>query len=171
METYPTTLPMPDKDSYGGVIDWGLIRTGYAVPAPRQIKGYGRETNSLAMSFSMVNDDYITWLTWVNTYGYNWFLMPVVSEYTPVKVTSTHRVRFTSDIQYVKRGDNWITVSIGAEILQGDIEDPLALSTKAYDFIIGGTPAAPSADIIYCGTPAAPSTETITGSLYAYKLE
>ena len=171
METYPDTLPAPDISSYSGIIDWGLIRSGAAVPAPRQLKGYGRETNNISMSFSMENDTYTEWLAWVQTYGYEWFLMPVISEYNPVDLFSTHRVRFTTPIQYTKRGDNWLSVSIGAEILQGDKDDALAPINRVYNVINGGSPSAPSVDIINAGTPSNPSTDIITGSIYAYTLE
>lgn len=171
METYPANFPLPDRDSYSGLIQQGVVRTSVSVPAPNQILVFSRERTDLAMQFSMTNDLYTDWLAWVYANAYSYFLMPVVSEYTPVDIVSTHRVRFTSDIQYVKRGDDWLTVSVGAEILQGDTQDPLAFSNRVYDFVLGGSPGSPSADVVQPGSPAAPSTDTITGSLYAYTLE
>jgi hypothetical protein len=171
METYPNNYPLPDKDSYSGLVQQGIVRTSANVPAPNQILVFSRERTDLTMQFSMTNDFYEYWIEWVYTYGFNYFWMPVISEYNPVNIFSEHRVRFTSDIQYVKRGDNWLTVSIGAEILQGDTEDFLAASTRVYDFIIGGSPSSPSVDIVQAGTPSNPSTDKIIGNLYAYTLE
>lgn len=172
METYPTNFPLPDKSSYSGLIQQGIVRTSVAVPAPNQILVFSRERTDLSMQFSMVNDDYTAWIEWVYANGYDYFYMPVISEYTPVDdIFSTHRVRFTTDIQYVKRGDNWLTVSIGAEILQGDTQDSLALSNRSYEFVLGGSPGSPSPDVVNSGSPSAPSTDTITGNLYAYTLE
>ena len=157
--------------SYGAVMQPGLIRPQQPMPAPGQLVNYGTHRTDQSMQFSMNNDDYQVWLLWVYTYAYHYFLMPIVSEYTPVDVTSTHRVRFTTDIQYTKRGDDWITVSVGVEILQGDTEDPLASTTREYDYILAGSASSPSLDVIDAGTASNPSTDTITGSLYAYSLE
>jgi hypothetical protein len=172
MEYYPGNYPLPDKDSYSGLVQQGIVRTAGDVPAPNQILVFSRERTDLTMQFTMVNNMYEVWLEWVYTYGFNYFWMNVISEYNPVNpIFSEHRVRFTTDIQYVKRGDNWLTVSIGAEILQGDTEDFLAPSNRVYDFILGGSPSSPSVDTVHAGTPSSPSTDIIIGHLYAYTLE
>ena len=77
----------------------------------------------------------------------------------------------TTDLELTKRGDHWLSVSVGVEVLQGDTEDPLAGTGRFYDAVIAGTPESPSADRVLAGTPAAPSTDTIQANIYAYRLE
>ena len=116
MPDYPTTLPLPEPDNYNGTLDQGLIRTSFRVTAPNQVKGYNSYREDISMSFSMDNDTYDAWITWVNSNGYDWFNMPVVSSRTPTDITSTQLVRFSSDVQVAKQGDNWLTVTVGAEL-------------------------------------------------------
>ena len=172
MADYPTTLPLPDYGSYSGVSDKGLVRTSVSTPAPTQIQLYGSPRHDASMVFSMTNDVYADeWLPWVDQFGYDWFNMPVVSPYDPVQITSTHRCRMTTDLQLSKRGDNWLSVSVGVEILQGDKQDPNSPTSRVYDAVNAGVPSNPSTDRVIAGTPANPSTDTIQGNLYAYTLE
>jgi len=170
MLDYPITLPIPDYGSYSGVSDHGLVRTSIPVAAPNQLLGFNSPTTKITMTFSMDNDTYTDWLVWVTDNGWNWFKMPVVSPLDPVLITSTHSVRFISEVQYQKRGDNWLSVSVTAEMIPGEDEDPLASTGRGYDYILAGAPASPSADTIVAGTPAAPSTPFIEANIYNYEV-
>jgi len=170
MTEYPTSLPLPDFGTYAGSIDQGLIRTNMPAASPSQIVGFNAPRTQITMTFSMVNDDFAEWEAWVLEFGYYWFTMPVVSGYEPVVITSTHKIRIISDIEYQKRGDNWLSVSVIAEIIQSDAEDPLAITTREYDFILAGTPSSPSTDFIDAGQNATPSTDgIIIPSIYGYR--
>ena len=172
MMDYPSTLTPPDHGSYSGLLDQGLVRTSVSTPAPGQTTLFYNPRSDLSMVFSMTNDAYwLEWLPWVQENGWDWFNMALVSQYNPVEVTSTHRCRMTTDLELTKRGDNWVSVSVGMEILQGDTEDPLAGTGRFYDAVVAGTPASPSADRVLAGTPTSPSTDTIQANIYAYTLE
>jgi hypothetical protein len=170
METYPTTLPQPDYGSYAGNVGQGLIRTSIPVPAPNQVIGFNTPRTDWVMTFTMDNDTYKDWIAWVEQYGFGWFLMPVVSRYNPVLITSTHRVRMTTEIQYTKAGDNWLSVTVGAELVPGADQDPLAPTLRLYEFVDGGSPTSPLPDFTQPGTPASPSTDYIIGNIYDYEV-
>lgn len=118
MADYPPTLPLPDQ--YTGIIDQGLIRTSFPVTAPNQVKGYNSPRTDISMTFSMDDATYETWLTWMTSNGYDWFNMPVVSARTPTDITSIQRVRLSSEITLTKRGDNWLSATVAAELVPGD---------------------------------------------------
>ena len=170
MITYPTNLPTPDFGSYYGVVDEGLIRTSFPVPAPTQVVWFNSPTVNITMTFSMDNATWLEWSEFASSYGYDWFLMPIVSPKNPLIITSTHRVRFISDMQYQKRGDNWLSITVTAEMVPGDSDDPLAPPERVYDWIIAGSPSTPSPDIIIAGGPSAPSPVGIKASIYKYEV-
>lgn len=120
MPDYPTTLPMPDTGTLSGQVDEGLLRSEVPSARANHRIGFNSPRTELSMTFSMINDTYDTWLTWVKANAYDWFNMPIVATNTPTGITSTQRVRFISDIQYNKRGDNWLSVTVAVETVPGD---------------------------------------------------
>ncbi|GAG52471.1 unnamed protein product, partial [marine sediment metagenome] len=117
---YPATLPLPDHGTYAGSVDQGLIRTTVPSAQANQIYGFNSPRVDISMTFKMVNDKYAEWLTWVKANAFDWFNMPVISPATPTDITSVQSVRFTSDIQYTKLGDNWLSVTVACELIPGD---------------------------------------------------
>ena len=164
---YPETLPAPDHVNYSGVIDNGLLRSQVPSAQAYQYASFNAETTTFGLVFSMTNATYLEWDAWVKDNAYDWFeFSDVISGMLPQTYpVSTHRVRFISDVQYTKRGHDWLSVAVEVELVPGDSQDPLA-TLPDYDFIIAGTPASPSADWIIAGTPAAPSTDWIRAELY-----
>lgn len=122
MPDYPGTYPLPDSGTYTGTIRPGMSRTEVPAAQPNQRPRYNAPRVEVSMTFTMTNDDYATWRTWVEANAYNWFNMPVVSHYAPDDITSVRPVRFISDINYQKLGDDWLSVTVAAEIQQGAIE-------------------------------------------------
>jgi hypothetical protein len=119
MLDYPTTLPLPDWGSYNGVISTGLQRSNMPAALANQVQTFNSQRTEINITFSMVNDLYITWFQWVNSNAYQWFNMPVISGSEPDNITGIRQVRFMSDIAYTKRGDNWLSVNVTAELLPG----------------------------------------------------
>lgn len=119
MPDYPGAYPLPDEGSYSGAIRLGVSRTEVPAARPDQRLRYNAPRVEVSMTFTMTNDDYDTWRTWVEANAYNWFNMPVVSPHEPDDITSTRPVRFISDINYQKQGDDWLSVTVAAEIQQG----------------------------------------------------
>ena len=116
---YPGTLPIPD--SYGGGIGVGLISSEGGGPELERRNTYNKRRTDFQMSWSMDNATYKTWLTWVQANAYDWFNMPVITDRTPTTtINSTQRTRFTSPVSYAKQGDNWLSVSVSAELIPGD---------------------------------------------------
>ena len=120
MISYPTSLPLPDTQTYSGTIDVGLLRTQVPSARAAHFINNNTPTTEISMTFKMKNDLYTFWLSWALNEGYRWFNMPVVSAGTPANITSEQRVRFISDIQLTKLGDNWLSVTVAAEIVPGD---------------------------------------------------
>lgn len=120
MADYPSTLPLPDYGTYAGVVDNGLLQTTVLTAQRNQLITYNSPTTKLSMTFSMDNDIYALWFSWVKTNAYYWFNMPVVSTNQPTDITSTRQVRFISDLSYTKREDNWLSVNVTAELIPGE---------------------------------------------------
>jgi len=124
MVDYPLTLPLPNNSSYSGIIGTGLVRTNIPAALANQLQTFNSPRTEISMTFSMDNFTYINWIIWVQGNAYQWFNMPVISGSEPDVITSTRQVRFISDTAYTKQGDNWVSVSVSAELLPGQ---PLAL--------------------------------------------
>lgn len=169
MPDYPANFPAPDHTSYVGTVDQGLTRTTPPVPAPNQLVGFNSPRQEFTVTFSMVNDDYDEWREWAEEFGWDWFNLPIVSQSLPVIITSVHRVRMISDLQLVKRGDNWLSVTVSIEVIPHDPVDPLANLTRNYDIIVAGSPSVPSLDVTDAGNPTGPSTDITIAELYNYQ--
>ena len=117
---YPPEYVLPDRVAYSGTIGQGLIRTTVPRSQANQIQGFNSHRIDLSLTFSMNNDDMIAWYLWVKQYAYYWFLMPVVVPRTKTDpIMSEQNIRFTSDINYQKRGDNWVSLTVAAELIPG----------------------------------------------------
>ena len=169
MIVYPENLPIPDVGDYYGVIDKGLIRTAYPAAAPSQLAGFNSPTVVISMTFSMKNSQWSQFSYFAENNGFDWFVMPVVAPNAPKLITSNMRVRFISDLDYQKQGDNWLSVTVQAEMVLGDEDDPNAMLDRSYDFIVAGTPVSPSVDVMIAGSPYNPSPTAITASIYKYE--
>ena len=76
----------------------------------------------LSVTFAMTNDVYYNqWWPWVKANAYGWFNMEIVNPNTPSDITSLQRVRFITPLQYDKRGDNWLGVTVGLEMVPADV--------------------------------------------------
>ncbi len=166
--TYPATFPLPDHPPYSGDLDAGLLRSNTPSAQASQIKIGNAFRPNLSLTFSMTNDQYLQWWTWVKEWGYNWFIMDTVNPHAPTDITSPRRLRFSGDLSYQKRGDNWLSITVPAELYIGDIDDPLD-QVRVFNLINGGTPTVLAPDNIDAGTPANPSNaDTIRAELYYY---
>ena len=118
MPNYPDTLPTPEQT--GGAIDSGILRTSVYASRANQRQSFNSTRTDVTLQFSMTIDKYQEWRTWVKANGYYWNPMPIVSSETPDVIYSVQNVRFTSDCVLQKQGDNWLSVSVQAELIPGD---------------------------------------------------
>ena len=167
MPDYPDIYPLPNHTAYSGSRNSGLLRSSAPSPAPNQISTFNSATTQISMTFNMTESLYDSWRGWVRANGYDWFVMPVVGPEAPDYIVSKNDVRFISDTVLSYMGDNWISVSVSAELIQNN--DSLDGATPTYnDFIVAGSPALPATDIIFAGTPASPSTDIIKADLWIF---
>jgi hypothetical protein len=125
MPDYPTDLPRPETSAYAGSVNYGLIIDGVGSARPNTKTTYNSPRADLSLTFAMDNETYaINWRPWVLANGYDWFNMEIVNPNAPTNITSIQRVRFTSGMQYEKRGDNWLAVTIGVEMVPADVLQP-----------------------------------------------
>ena len=117
--SYPSTLPLPD--TYTGSVSWGLLRSEGGGPELEQRTSFNSSRTDFSMTFSMDNSTYYDWYAWIKANGYDWFEMLVVSNRLPFgPIESFQRIRIVGPIQYSKRGDNWLSVTVQAEMIPGD---------------------------------------------------
>lgn len=122
---YPATYPRPETGNYGGAVDPGLAITGVRSPQANTVKTNNSPRYELSVTFAMTNDVYgDDWWPWVRANAYDWFNMEIVNPNTPVDITSPQRVRFITPLQYTKRGDNWLGVTVGLEMVPADVLPP-----------------------------------------------
>ena len=117
MADYPTTLPKPSTTA--GVVDPGLLRSDGGGPELEQRTSFNSVRTDFSMSFDMDNSTYKTWLAWVQANAFDWFNMDVITDRSG-SIYSNQQVRFTGPITYQKRGDNWLSASVTAELIPGD---------------------------------------------------
>jgi len=162
---YPDGYILPDIGSYEGLIDVGLRRSSMPTALPTQEKVFNSPRELLTLTFSMSNDDYISWFAWARAYGWQWFRIDIISSHKPVLITSNHIIRFVSEINYVKRTDNWVSLEVSAELLPSDAEDP-NVPVPIYDWVIAGTPASPSINNLIAKTAVDPAIDYYISHLY-----
>lgn len=167
MIQYPETFKAPDHTAYTGSTQYGLERTTIPTAVANQLKYYNRPITQLSLTFSMTNAEWPEWIQWMRDHSLSWFAIPLVTPLAPVDIVSNHQVRFTGQYVYEKRGDNWLSVTIVVEMLQGDDDDDKAQLLDS-EWIIAGTPDTPSTDWLLAGTPATPSTDWVRAELYYY---
>lgn len=167
MNSYPSRFPAPDNDGMTGDIGVGVQRTSIPVALANQETRFNSPRVEMSLTFSMDNDTLLDWINWAFGYAHKWFLMDLVSPHGPVDIVSEHRVRMIGEVQQVKRGDNWNSVTMPVEILPGDREDA-DVPAPTYNWSIAGTPASPSTDWSLSGTPDTPSTDRSIAHLYYY---
>jgi hypothetical protein len=124
MLDYPAEYPLPDYGAYAGIISTGLQRSSMPAALANQVQSFNSPRTEINMSFSMDNATYISWFLWVTENAYRWFNMEVISGAQPTDILGVRQVRFMSDIAYQKRGDNWLTVNVTAELLPGQPPNP-----------------------------------------------
>jgi hypothetical protein len=166
---YPAAFPLPDHGPYYGVMDFGILRSSTPTAEASQIKISNAMRPELSLTFSMDNSTYLTWWNWVKEYAYTWFMLESVNPHLPTYITSERRIRFTGDLQYRKVGDNWLSITVPAELYIGDNDDPQD-PLRIFDQIDAGSASSPSTDIIDSGEPSSPSdpNSTVRAELYYY---
>jgi hypothetical protein len=159
MPDYPKSWPAPTIEGYGIEIDAGLIRTPMESGASRQRRRYKTIPTTFTLSFVVERKDLKAWVGWANTSAYSWFNMDLTSH----KISGTacavpHSVRFTSNLEMAPITEKYFRINVTAEMAP----DPAASVPVKNDWIVGGTPGAPSTpDWYIAGTPAAPSVDVV----------
>ncbi len=121
VEIYPSTLPQPTYRAYAGVINPGLVRSSVPNTLAYQYQGFNSPRIDLSLTFEMDNDTYTQWVIWTQQNGWKWFQMRLVAPRAKDNPIETDQiVRFTTDTQYQKMGDNWGQVTVGAELIPGE---------------------------------------------------
>ena len=119
MADYPTTLPQPSTTA--GVVDPGLLRSDGGGPQLEQRTSFNSVRTDFSMSFEMDNSTYRNeWLPWVEANAFDWFNMDVITNRLAFFIYSNQLVRFTGPVTYQKRGDNWLSVSVTAELIPNE---------------------------------------------------
>jgi len=156
--TYPKSFQCPQIKPYSLGVDMGLVRTPMQGGNNRQRRQYRHMPHIFRLEFVMEALDLGTWQQWINSFAYDYFILGLESMWSgnAGTITSPHIVRFISDLEVENVVYGWVRVRVQAELSpnQYALAGP-GILTDAW--IIGGTPAAPSADTIIAGTPAAPS--------------
>ena len=165
INVYPSTFPLPDAPGYSAQVDYGILRSnvgGY----PDQCRSRFSNPTLLRVTFMMTQEMYVAWSDWVDHFGTTqWVSMPLVHAYdNPGRVDpiSDEIVRF-SDLSMSVVGYNHVRVSCDLEIMPRDIGKALhgnvnpIVSPGLSDWIVAGSPDAPSVDWIVAGDPPTPS--------------
>jgi len=163
VSSYPQDLPLPLIEDYSVDTQYGVSAVIFERGNTRQRRGASKQRKVLQISVMLTTTAELwAWQSWANSYGYDWHLMYLISNYSGASGgdPTLHYIRYIGDpaIQFV--GANVFRVTLQAEM---DIDrPPVGIVVTSEDWIIGGTPADPSDDnSIQAGTPASPSTDFI----------
>lgn len=157
MATYPPGYPLPQRDPYAYSVDMGVYRTAMESGAPRQRRRYATQPHYFNLEFIVPVADIDTWQQWINQNAYEFFYLPLVNHITIGSTMCGNfcLARFTSDLAISVLTKDFLRVTVAAELQPGQNNT----NPTRTDWIIGGTPAAPSLDWVIGGTPSSPSPD------------
>lgn len=117
---WPATLPAPDRDGYQYGLGFGLIRTQFQGGSTRQRRTQWGMPGTFALTFRMNTAQLGTLQTFLDSYGFGWFAMDLVTGaarvWRPQSDCLLHRVRFISDPMHALIAPNLWRVTITAEV-------------------------------------------------------
>ena len=160
MNIYPNEYPKPLVKGYSIDVDMGLIRTPFETGRARQRRSYKTMPHLFGFTFVVGTRELYNWLSWVNSYAYDWFQLDMTSFLTGNNsdsgYCSAHAIRFASNIRMTAIDQKHFEISVTAEMV-----DPLnsVIIAALGSWIIGGEPLTPSADYIVAGEPDSPSLD------------
>lgn len=125
MPSWPTTLPCPVVAGYGYASDPGHVRSGPDVGNPRQLVAYDQRPRAYSVSWSLSGADLATAVTWLDTYGYDWFSLPLQSAESAGIAGADHTVRVASDLS-VQRIE-WDLYSLSTTLEQAAADESCSL--------------------------------------------
>lgn len=149
---YPSYFACPMIEGYQGVVDYGLTRTEFGRGNFRQ-RRTGRKREIFSVTFAMPILQLWDWQGWVNTYGYYWIQMPMVSHLT--EEISIHTARFCADLNIEQFGVDMVKVKTKIEL---DFGAALESIFPSGIWINAKYPAAPPIKWIIANTPASPAS-------------
>lgn len=144
LPVWPATLPEPDRDGYQYSLGFGLIRTPFEGGFTRQRRTVFSLPAQWAMKFRMNTKQLSILQQFLNSYGYGWFAMDLVSGaariWRPSSDCILHKVRFISDPVHAMIGPNLWQVTLQAEV--ASMLDPRAYpgAVVRFDYVDDVTP-------------------------------
>lgn len=162
MTDYPSTLPCPQIEGYQVNVDYGMTAVTFEHGNRRQRRGSSYEIHVFSLSLVLSIRELWLWQSWANQYAYGWHKMNLESHYSGLagKQLIPHTIRYISDIAIEAIDADYVRATFMAELDMTTLPEGVIITGS--DWIIAGTPPAPSADWIIAGTPGLPSTDTIT---------
>jgi hypothetical protein len=157
--SYPSSFQCPQIKPYSLKVDMGVVRTPMQGGNNRQRRQYRIMPHVFQLEFIMEAIELGYWQSWVNSFAYDYFLLDLESMWSATnnKITSPHLVRFISDLEVENVVYGWVRVRVQAELSPNQFAFA-GPNLPTHQWIIGGTPQAPSApDRIIAGSPIAPS--------------
>ena len=79
LPTWPTNLPMPDRDGYQYQLGFGLVRTPFSGGSIRQRRTVWSMPATFALSFRMNTEQLGILQVFLDASGYGWFAMDLVT--------------------------------------------------------------------------------------------
>lgn len=101
-DTY--NLPLPKMSGYGYTVDAGLIRTPMDSGYHYQRRRWDNRPTQFTLTFELSTAELQTVSEWINTYGYTWFYMPLISGANGMPQPMDHLVRFMDNLDITATG-------------------------------------------------------------------
>ncbi len=159
-QQYPSGLPNALVQDYRVEVSHGVSAVAFERGNTRQRRSVNTKRHVFGLSMIFTMPQLWEWQSWANAYGYDWHYMDMISSYSGASGAIPHLVRYIGDISFQTVDLEHVRVSVQAEMDLNTL--PLGDIVPSGDWIIAGTPAAPSnSNSIQAGTPAAPSTDFI----------
>jgi len=119
---YPVAFPPPRLTPHEWDVDMGLLRTPMEGGFARQRRLFTVMPHAWTLEFALELTQLFAWQSWVNTYAYDFFRLPMISWLSSQAGTRTraHLVRFTSNLKVTYTPGDSVTVAVTAELSPSD---------------------------------------------------
>ena len=119
-------LPCPTVEQYGYELDAGLVRTKMDSGYTMQRRKYTTQPTIFTLRWLVDGAELQSVSNAINTIGYSWFTMGLITGTNGSSVPTDHTVRMVSEMAVAPTGKNAYSVTIKAEQAEAGNSEPVA---------------------------------------------
>jgi len=128
---YPDSFPTPTVAGYGIDVDMGLTRTEMEKGIAKQRRRYTNMPHKYTCNFVMDYSVLVSWQSWINEFGYDWFDIELSSMYSSLQDPNCllHSARVISNLSITPLSARAWKVSAILETVQVPADAPTVIGS------------------------------------------